>query len=511
MDYLFVTDFKPTTEPNSLWQIDKHVDLAGYKKEEDDIDDDFVLKFSTDESDCEDDATHSSDNNYNSPPVSEYLAKNCNDSSSMQNKTRSMTYTLRDDDKITNTTRGATRRNVKSKVMKNQKSVLDYFRQRYTPDDDQVADEIKKDPNPDVRLATQKLIRQLLSARVILERLPDSLTVKNGKPSDNDCQEYQGIQTKRYCAGCDRTFLKRGRCLVCNSVLKYECAKCGNRCSSYNKHRYHLELKCFNRALHQCPYCNYSSLMRSCLRKHIKSIHVKSNNGLKSKSYFCHYCDDEFSVWWEYLRHKQVCNQTDPKVADDSRKRKLSSCDFSDVNACKKSRLDVAYPETLKRIKVICPKCAKTKVIQDSILHRICWDRRCRSALCYECTACGKQYHSPVGIKRHMESDCPSTDPPRNKIQCTKCAYVSSNMVKMYSHMRYSHPPDDQNVEFSCKICNKKFTTKNKLSSHLYYCKRILLYVYNCELCEFRTKYSASIKIHCKRIHSIVKYNVSNV
>ncbi|XP_016840946.1 uncharacterized protein LOC103318072 isoform X2 [Nasonia vitripennis] len=232
MDNLF------TKETNHLWQYHEHFGLGC--KENDDIDDDFVLKFSTDESDC-DDATHSNDNYTNSPIIADDdLAMKCNARSSMQKNVRLSTYALRDDNTITNTTHSAKWSHMKSKVMKNQRSVLTYLRQRDIPDD-QVANKIKKDPNPDLRSETQKLTRQLPSARVILERLPDSLMVKNGKLSDNDCQ---GIQTKRCCAGCDRTCLKRGRCLVCNSVLKNECAKCGNRFSSYNKHRYHLELKC---------------------------------------------------------------------------------------------------------------------------------------------------------------------------------------------------------------------------------------------------------------------------
>ncbi|XP_058056172.1 zinc finger protein 677 isoform X1 [Anopheles bellator] len=73
------------------------------------------------------------------------------------------------------------------------------------------------------------------------------------------------------------------------------------------------------------------------------------------------------------------------------------------------------------------------------------------------CKTCGNAYRYRAALRRHIKTH---TDEP--KIKCTKCEMRFYYKGRMLSHLRSHFAP-----EFSCAICDKRYTKKSSLDTHI--------------------------------------------
>lgn len=83
---------------------------------------------------------------------------------------------------------------------------------------------------------------------------------------------------------------------------------------------------------------------------------------------------------------------------------------------------------------------------------------------------------------------------------CTQCGKIFS-ILNYHSHVTRNHPETEPTLEdLTCTVCGKVAKTPTALYHHRrnYHSDRI----YSCSQCEYTTKVSSLMSIHCKQKHS---------
>ncbi|XP_003424684.1 zinc finger protein 142-like [Nasonia vitripennis] len=399
----------------------------------------------------------------------------------------------------------------------------------------------------DAIIDVKKLIAQLSSATVVVQKLPsikghlrlvssghaDKENESNNQCNDND-DNYDDDEfffkepgkkraskiSKPFCSSCNATVenhrIRDKYCRQCGTLLLFKCMTCRTQYTSYRGMQIHLKTKCDETTLYiQCSSCDYATNSRIALTKHKKYVHQNIQRVYLEEFYQgqnsnrCEICGKMFKYRCNLTNHLKACKTREsgylPNNTLKSSENKLIPNKLKTKVNANSVGYSVKYKvqsKTSSVIKYLCLTCNKTKKgVPAHYSPRCNW---CESLLILSCKKCSKQYQSWESMKYHLESKCS----PGAVYQCCNCSYKSTVKYLMKRHIKNRHISKKPKPLLECSKCGKKSKNSDSLSRHFKFCgvKPNLF----CKLCSYKTKYTQNLKKHLMNHSEVDKNNYSD-
>ncbi|KAM4633814.1 zinc finger protein ZFAT [Polymixia lowei] len=268
-----------------------------------------------------------------------------------------------------------------------------------------------------------------------------------------------------------------------------ECQYCG-KLFWYQVH-YNLHVRTHTKEhVHYCSQCNYSSITKSCLKRHLIQKH--SGLLLPCPSPGCKYTTpDKYKLQAHLRTHQQqgksapcpVCHQNYPEY----RLKHHIKTSHPDTDAIPGKGLMVKRAEK-------CPYCDSYFLKNSSDLQQHIWAHQGLKP--YHCSVCDYAGRSKSNLKAHMNRH--STE--RSHL-CDLCGKKFKSKVTLKSH-RLSHTAEGK--QFQCSECDFTSVSKPALLRHME--QHADFKPFRCAHCHYSCNIAGPLKRHYSKKHPEQEY-----
>ncbi|XP_030014418.1 zinc finger protein ZFAT isoform X3 [Sphaeramia orbicularis] len=258
-----------------------------------------------------------------------------------------------------------------------------------------------------------------------------------------------------------------------------ECQYCGKL--FWYKVHYNVHIRTHTKEhLQYCSQCNYSSITKSSLKRHLiqkhsgflllcpnpdckyttpdkykLQAHLRKHQG-QGKSVYCPLCDNSYPE----NKYKQHLRTTHPDAAPIQSKglmvKQAEKCPYCDSYFLKNSRDFQQHIWAHQGVKpYLCNLCDYAGRRKSNLKTHM---NRHRTERCHLCDLCGKKFKSKVTLKSHRLSH---TDEGK-RFQCSECDFTSVSKPSLLRHM-------EQHTEFKpfrCAHCRYSCNIAGPLKRH---------------------------------------------
>ncbi|NXA77094.1 ZFAT protein, partial [Thryothorus ludovicianus] len=280
-----------------------------------------------------------------------------------------------------------------------------------------------------------------------------------------------------------------------------ECEYCG-KLFWYQVH-YDMHVRTHTREhLYYCSQCNYSSITKNCLKRHViqkhsnillkcptehcdystpdkykLQAHLKVHTDLDKKSYSCPVCEKSFS---EDRLIKSHIKTNHPEV---------SMTTISEILGRR-----VQLKGLIGKRAVKCPHCDFYFMKNGSDLQRHIWAHE--GVKPFKCSLCEYATRSKSNLKAHMNRH--STEKTH---LCDMCGKKFKSKGTLKSH-KLLHTADGK--QFKCTVCDYTAAQKPQLLRHME--QHVSFKPFRCAHCHYSCNISGSLKRHYNRKHPNEEY-----
>ncbi|XP_010188224.1 PREDICTED: zinc finger protein ZFAT, partial [Mesitornis unicolor] len=292
---------------------------------------------------------------------------------------------------------------------------------------------------------------------------------------------------------------------LCERIRKVygdlECEYCG-KLFWYQVH-YDMHVRTHTREhLYYCSQCNYSSITKNCLKRHViqkhsnillrcptehcdystpdkykLQAHLKVHTELDKKSYSCPVCEKSFS---EDRLIKSHIKTNHPEV---------SMATISEILGRR-----VQLKGLIGKRAVKCPYCDFYFMKNGSDLQRHIWAHE--GVKPFKCSLCEYATRSKSNLKAHMNRH--STEKTH---LCDMCEKKFKSKSTLKSH-KLLHTADGK--QFKCTVCDYTAAQKPQLLRHME--QHVSFKPFRCAHCHYSCNISGSLKRHYNRKHPNEEY-----
>lgn len=254
-----------------------------------------------------------------------------------------------------------------------------------------------------------------------------------------------------------------------NTFQLYYCDICDNK-RPYKLKTYlieHMRQRHFNRKPKEkftCPICFKVLCGKFNLQGHIERIHTKTSQ------FVCQFCAGAFNTKEKLQRHVVK------EHFDQSGSEKLY-CHFCNKSYIERSPLvaHIRFAHLNVRLQKHCPHCDYQTYSVNMLKEHIGRAHMREQDWEFSCPFCEKKFI----MKCKMDDHIKGVHQKIRDVPCPKCGMCFRNNKQMEVHFTAIHNPG----KFTCKHCNKVFTTDRYLAQHM---KTHTQEGYECPLCPYK-------------------------
>ncbi|XP_075437942.1 zinc finger protein ZFAT isoform X2 [Ascaphus truei] len=275
-----------------------------------------------------------------------------------------------------------------------------------------------------------------------------------------------------------------------------ECEYCG-KLFWYQVH-YDMHVRTHTREhLYHCSQCNYSSITKNCLKRHVVQKH--SNVSHKCPAEGCVYASpDKYKLQAHLKIHAEMdkktysCPACEKAFSDDRLIKSHIKTNHPDISTSLISEVlgrKVQMKGLIGKRAVKCPYCESYFMKNGSDLQRHIWAHEGLKP--FKCTMCEYATRSKSNLKAHMNRH--STEKTH---LCDMCGKKFKSKGTLKSH-KLLHTSDGK--QFKCTVCEFTAVQKPHLLRHME--QHTSFKPYGCALCHYSCNIPGSLKRHYNKKH----------
>ncbi|XP_027716224.1 zinc finger protein ZFAT isoform X2 [Vombatus ursinus] len=351
--------------------------------------------------------------------------------------------------------------------------------------------EARKSPSPNAAQATELLPSAAASGDARVSLQPDSCTA----PSS----EHQ-TRTAAFMQVLDNLQKRQMNTSMCERIRKVygdlECEYCG-KLFWYQVH-FDMHVRTHTREhLYYCSQCNYSSITKNCLKRHVIQKH--SNILLKCPTEGCDYSTPDkyklqahLKVHTELDKRSYSCPVCQKSFSEDRLIKSHIKTNHPEVSMSTISEIlgrRVQLKGLIGKRAVKCPYCDFYFMKNGSDLQRHIWAHE--GVKPFKCSLCEYATRSKSNLKAHMNRH--STEKTH---LCDMCGKKFKSKGTLKSH-KLLHTADGK--QFKCTVCDYTAAQKPQLLRHME--QHASFKPFRCAHCHYSCNISGSLKRHYNRKH----------
>ncbi|XP_043923136.1 zinc finger protein ZFAT [Protopterus annectens] len=275
-----------------------------------------------------------------------------------------------------------------------------------------------------------------------------------------------------------------------------ECEYCG-KFFWYQMH-YDMHIRTHTREqLYYCAQCNYSSVTKNCLKRHLIQKH--SNILLKCPNEGCDYCTpDKYKLQAHLKGHSKldgrsyvcpVCGKSFSEARLIKAHIKAYHPDVSTNTISEVLGRRVQLKGLIGKRAVKCPYCDCYFMKNGSDLQRHIWAHEGKKP--FKCSVCEYATRSKSNLKAHMNRHC-----TEKTHLCDMCGKKFKSKGTLKSHKQL-HTADGK--QFKCAVCDYTTAQKPQLLRHME--QHASFKPFRCAHCHYSCNISGSLRRHYNRKH----------
>ncbi|NXP52094.1 ZFAT protein, partial [Heliornis fulica] len=292
---------------------------------------------------------------------------------------------------------------------------------------------------------------------------------------------------------------------LCEKIRKVygdlECEYCG-KLFWYQVH-YDMHVRTHTREhLYYCSQCNYSSITKNCLKRHVIQKH--SNVLLKCPTEHCDYSTpDKYKLQAHLKVHTELdkksysCPVCEKSFSEDRLIKSHIKTNHPEVSMTTISEIlgrRVQLKGLIGKRAVKCPYCDFYFMKNGSDLQRHIWAHE--GVKPFKCSLCEYATRSKSNLKAHMNRH--STEKTH---LCDMCGKKFKSKGTLKSH-KLLHTADGK--QFKCTVCDYTAAQKPQLLRHME--QHVSFKPFRCAHCHYSCNISGSLKRHYNRKHPNEEY-----
>ncbi|XP_074001288.1 zinc finger protein ZFAT isoform X3 [Numenius arquata] len=292
---------------------------------------------------------------------------------------------------------------------------------------------------------------------------------------------------------------------LCEKIRKVygdlECEYCG-KLFWYQVH-YDMHVRTHTREhLYYCSQCNYSSITKNCLKRHVIQKH--SNILLKCPTEHCDYSTPDkyklqahLKVHMEMDKKSYSCPVCEESFSEDRLIKSHIKTNHPEVSMTTISEIlgrRVQLKGLIGKRAVKCPYCDFYFMKNGSDLQRHIWAHE--GVKPFKCSLCEYAARSKSNLKAHMNRH--STEKTH---LCDMCGKKFKSKGTLKSH-KLLHTADGK--QFKCTVCDYTAAQKPQLLRHME--QHVSFKPFRCAHCHYSCNISGSLKRHYNRKHPNEEY-----
>ncbi|NXE25998.1 ZFAT protein, partial [Ardeotis kori] len=292
---------------------------------------------------------------------------------------------------------------------------------------------------------------------------------------------------------------------LCERIRKVygdlECEYCG-KLFWYQVH-YDMHVRTHTREhLYYCSQCNYSSITKNCLKRHVIQKH--SNILLKCPTEHCDYSTpDKYKLQAHLKVHTELdkksysCPVCEKSFSEDRLIKSHIKTNHPEVSMTTISEIlgrRVQLKGLIGKRAVKCPYCDFYFMKNGSDLQRHIWAHE--GVKPFKCSLCDYATRSKSNLKAHMNRH--STEKTH---LCDMCGKKFKSKGTLKSH-KLLHTADGK--QFKCTVCDYTAAQKPQLLRHME--QHVSFKPFRCAHCHYSCNISGSLKRHYNRKHPNEEY-----
>ncbi|NWQ95619.1 ZFAT protein, partial [Burhinus bistriatus] len=292
---------------------------------------------------------------------------------------------------------------------------------------------------------------------------------------------------------------------LCERIRKVygdlECEYCG-KLFWYQVH-YDMHVRTHTREhLYYCSQCNYSSITKNCLKRHVIQKH--SNILLKCPTEHCDYSTpDKYKLQAHLKVHTELdkksysCPVCEKSFSEDRLIKSHIKTNHPEVSMTTISEVlgrRVQLKGLIGKRAVKCPYCDFYFMKNGSDLQRHIWAHE--GVKPFKCSLCEYATRSKSNLKAHMNRH--STEKTH---LCDMCGKKFKSKGTLKSH-KLLHTADGK--QFKCTVCDYTAAQKPQLLRHME--QHVSFKPFRCAHCHYSCNISGSLKRHYNRKHPNEEY-----
>ncbi|XP_055603054.1 zinc finger protein 26-like [Uranotaenia lowii] len=343
----------------------------------------------------------------------------------------------------------------------------------------------------------------------------ESSTAAHGSVSNNEIKDELPTEEPSIitCEGCDRKFMTQkklqlhsAKCKACRRKL-LQCSICNKifpKMAILDKH--YLDVHGLDKP-YSCSECNETFKSSYGLAAHVRHIHQKVPRNLTN--FPCLICPSRLCTLSELVEHVKKTHPDEDypflKCADCPKKfytklnlrkhvlvhTERTTCDICGFKACDINTLRTHkdFKHSDKR-KFKCETCSKAfKTISVLKVHL-----RTHQGIRFPCSLCHKSFISKGLLHQHMKNYHLKDSAI---FKCLLCEQTFIKSMKLTEHIGKDHSGDSYPYK-KCPDCKAQFTTEFNLTMHI---KSVHQASFHCKICDKRFPNKTRLTDHLARVH----------